>query len=265
VSTHSLISPSNKTDSSTSQLIPQELQELIINRHSDPADWPAIAQTCQLLKNIIRGHNPSHLSESAHSALTQSVTGLITTMDSSTSPSVSSPSSSGDHTPTSTSTELSSPEEQDWILEVTPAMISRLSSLPHCSSGATLPSLPTELQLEIFSYLDQIDSTCLGLTSRRTYTIYRAIHGTKMPLNTRRNGPNKLEAAWEVVGKHMCQHCGMYRCELHAHIKSWMPAGLEYCTMKRTFGLPAKEGASATCYRGKPSKPRRCGRHPVRT
>jgi hypothetical protein len=241
------------------------LQEYIVGQHLDPTDWPAISQTCSLFRKIGQGEASSQLGESVHSALTQSVTGLITTMDSTTSTSTSSPSSSGDHTPSSTDTEMRSPEEQDWVLEVTPDMIARLSSLPRRRSGASLPTLPTELQFEIFSYLDQIDSACLGLTSPRSYEIFRAIHGTKMPLNTRRNGPNKLEAAWEVVGKQMCEHCGIYRCELHKHIKSWMPEGLEYCNMKRNFGVPAKDGANATCYRGKPSKPRRCGRHPVRT
>ncbi|KAF4624429.1 hypothetical protein G7Y89_g13743 [Cudoniella acicularis] len=166
----------------------------------------------------------------------------------------------------STDTDMSSsPEEEEWELKITPDMIQRLFRLPENKSGATLITLPTELQLEIFSYLDKIDSTCLGLASPRTYEVYRAIHGTKMPLNTRRVGPNLLEAAWELVGRQECQHCGVYRCELHQHIKSWMPKELEYCSMKLNFGIPAGEGANLTCYRGKPSKPRRCGRHPLRT
>ncbi|KAG9234366.1 hypothetical protein BJ875DRAFT_15513 [Amylocarpus encephaloides] len=156
-------------------------------------------------------------------------------------------------------------QEQEWEFHVTPDMIRHLASLPQYQQGKTLPTLPTELQLEIFSHLDKIDSACLGLSSPSTYTIFRAIHGTKMPLNTRRSGPNKLEAAWEVIGASPCQHCGMFRCELHQHIKEWMPKDLEYCTMKRSFGLPAHVDANATCFRGKPSKPRRCGRHPVRT
>jgi hypothetical protein len=168
--------------------------------------------------------------------------------------------------PVSTDTEMTlSPEEEEWKFQITPEIMRRLALLPQRNHGPTLPSLPTELQLEIFSYLDKIDSCCLGLTSRSSYVIYRAIHGTKMPLNTRRIGPNKLEAAWEVVGKHECAHCGMYRCELHAHIKSWMPKQLEYCAMKVNFGLPAPNNAHANCYRGKPSKPKRCGRHPLRT
>lgn len=160
---------------------------------------------------------------------------------------------------------MSSPEESEWEFKVTPDMIRRLSLLPKSKSSATLSSLPAELQLEIFSHLDKIDSVCLGLTSQRAYDICRAIYGTKMPLNTRRIGPNSLESAWEVVGKQECKQCGMFRCELWKHIKTWMPKELEYCAMKQNFGSPARPGAAESCYRGKPSKPRRCGRHPVRT
>ncbi|CAG8951600.1 hypothetical protein HYFRA_00007516 [Hymenoscyphus fraxineus] len=166
----------------------------------------------------------------------------------------------------STDTEPDTPEEDRYLFKLTPEIIKRLVlSLGKGSNGATLAQLPTELQLQIFSYLDPIDATCLGLTSPAYYTVYRTIYGTKMPLNTRRPGPNALEAAWEVVGKQECNHCGMYRCELHQHIKSWMPKELEYCSMKRNFGLPADDEAKPNCFRGKPSKPRRCGRHPVRT
>lgn len=37
----------------------------------------------------------------------------------------------------------------------------------------------------------------------------------------------------------------------------------EYCGMKGSFGARGKEGTE--CWRGKPSKPRRCGKHPERT
>jgi hypothetical protein len=44
-----------------------------------------------------------------------------------------------------------------------------------------------------------------------------------------------------------------------------MPKELEYCAFKQNFGIPAGNNAHASCYRGKPSKPKRCGRHPLRT
>jgi hypothetical protein len=162
-------------------------------------------------------------------------------------------------------TDMTSPEEDEWEFKVTPDMMRRLSLLPQSNPSATLSTIPTELQLEIFSHLDKIDSVCLGLTCLRAYNIYRAIYGTKMPLNTRRIGPNSLESAWEVVGKQQCKQCGMFRCELWQHIKTWMPKELEYCSMKQNFGSAARPGAAESCYRGKPSKPRRCGRHPIRT
>jgi len=149
--------------------------------------------------------------------------------------------------------------------EITPEIARRLSVLPQIREGPALHTLPTELHLEIFSYLDKIDSTCLGLSSRNLYLVFRALHGTKMPLNTRRIGPNRLESAWEFLGKQECKHCGMYRCELYRHIGTWMGDDVEYCAMKRNFGIKAPNGAADGCYRGKPSKPKRCGRHPLRT
>ena len=157
------------------------------------------------------------------------------------------------------------PSEDEWEFEITPEVVRRLSLIPPRNHDATLEFLPTELQFMIFKELDKIDSCCLGLAHPNLYVVHRAIHGTKMPLNTRRIGPNSLESAWEVVGRQECKQCGVYRCELHAHIKTWMPANLEYCAMKQNFGFPARNGAPDTCYRGKPSKPRRCGRHPTRT
>ncbi|TVY20366.1 hypothetical protein LARI1_G001052 [Lachnellula arida] len=175
-------------------------------------------------------------------------------------------SDSDNETLASTDTEISpSPEEEGWAFKQTPELITRLALLPQYKDSASLPNLPTELQLEIFGYLDKIDACCLGLSSARAYGIFRAIHGTKMPLNQRRSGPNPFEAAWEVVGKRECKQCGIYRCELHEHIKSWMPKELEYCSMKQNFGLPADTEAKPSCFRGKPSKPHRCGRHPLRT
>jgi hypothetical protein len=162
-------------------------------------------------------------------------------------------------------TDATSAEDDEWEFKITPDMMRRLSLLPQQQNPvATLTTIPTELQIEIFSHLDKIDSVCLGLTCRRAYSVYRAVYGTKMPLNTRRIGPNSLESAW-VSGKQECKQCGAARCELWKHIRTWMPPNLEYCSMKQNFGSPARPGAAESCFRSKPSKPRRCGRHPVRT
>lgn len=167
---------------------------------------------------------------------------------------------------------MSSPydEEGPFNFDITADLTRRLSLLPTHRTKASLPHIPTELQLQIFSYLDKIDSTCLGLAHPTTYMMFRSIYGLKMPLNQRRSGPNNLERAWEVVGKQECRHCGVYRCELYKHIQEWMQGSgpkktdLEYCNMAMKFGH-AGEGHSENCFRVKPSKPRRCGKHPVRT
>jgi hypothetical protein len=174
--------------------------------------------------------------------------------------------SGSDYDISTVDTGATTPEEEAWVLKITPDIVRRLSCLPKVRSGPTLETLPNELLLEIFSHLDKIDSTCLGLASPKIYPIYRAIHGVKMPLNTRRIGPNSLESCWFALdNKKQCKQCGIFRCELHQHIKTWMPKGLDYCAFKQNFGVAAGEHSNATCYRGKPSKPKRCGRHPLRT
>ncbi|KAL5346113.1 hypothetical protein ACLOAV_009145 [Pseudogymnoascus australis] len=126
----------------------------------------------------------------------------------------------------------------------------------------TLSSLPTELHLLVFSSLDPIDSTCLGLTSRHFYTAYRTLHRSRIPLNQRRRGPNKLESTWAVLGPVTpCRYCGIYRCELHMHIREFMPGRYEYCAVRGVFGLRAGEGAKDWCFRSNPPKPMMCGRH----
>lgn len=225
----------------------------------------SLARTCVDFANLcVRVHGPRVLNHSpATTAL--SITGPLSASVSFASTS-SSPTSSDDDSHLNSDTDMtSSPEEEEWEFQITPDLIKRLSLLPLRYQGRTLPTLPTELHLEIFSYLDQIDSCSLGLASPTLYDVFRAIHGIKMPLNTRRIGPNPLESAWEVVGKQECPQCGIYRCELHEHIKTWMPRHFEYCALKQNFGLPASEDASETCYRCKPSRPKRCGRHPLRT
>ncbi|KAH8685637.1 hypothetical protein BGZ60DRAFT_522923 [Tricladium varicosporioides] len=253
-------------------MLPADIQQHIIGFIDSPLDVYNLARTCkQLAGRYGLQHNHAQVAaDFPQFKNLAAVTGLAPSMPSVSFATPVASSASSAHADydslNSTDTDMtSSPEEEEWEFEVTPDMMQRLSRLNQEKSGATLATLPTELHLEIFSYLDKIDSCCLGLASPRTYDVFRAIHGTKMPLNSRRIGPNNLEAAWELVGKQECRHCGIYRCELHKHIKSWMPADLEYCTMKLNFGFPAGEGANLTCYRGKPSKPRRCGRHPLRT
>ncbi|KAL2264940.1 hypothetical protein VTJ83DRAFT_7450 [Remersonia thermophila] len=164
---------------------------------------------------------------------------------------------------------------------------------PDYDHGLSLMGLPAELHYVIMSFLDPIDSTCLGLTSKHFYAMHRRLHGT-VPLTARRDGPNDLEWAWHwagsvvpkegpargtprgapggqeektalarlrVRGHGYCRMCGVTRCELHKHVQEWVGEGLEYCSVKQKFGPVAPEGARSYCYMSRPGDPSRCGRH----
>ncbi|KAK1750829.1 hypothetical protein QBC47DRAFT_87630 [Echria macrotheca] len=158
--------------------------------------------------------------------------------------------------------------------------------IPKTSTGLTLLDLPAELHFAILDFLDPIDSTCLGLTNKHFYSIHRRMRG-KVPLSTRREGPNELEWAWHLAGNVVrppstedkdknalaklrvrgqgyCRKCGVTRCELQKHIQTWMGDGAEYCSIKQKFGQAAPAGAKPYCYMSKPGDPERCGRHWIR-
>lgn len=125
------------------------------------------------------------------------------------------------------------------------------------SSSPFLTGIPTELHLLIFSHLDLIDSTCLGLTNTYFYNLQKALNDT-VTLHTRRKG-----CAWELQGKQVCRHCGVHKCHLHMHLREWMPTTHEYCAIRQVYCLRATEGSKTFCYRNNPLKPEMCGRHPV--
>ncbi|KAI0007932.1 hypothetical protein F4779DRAFT_482854 [Xylariaceae sp. FL0662B] len=147
-------------------------------------------------------------------------------------------------------------------------------------TAITLSDLPPELHFAIFDFLDPIDSTCLGLTSKHFYAIHRRIHG-KVPLSARREGPNDMEWVWRNAGPWVpsgankqnslamlsprgqvyCRKCRTARCELHNHIKEWAGDKIEYCEVTQKFGSAASKNAKAFCYRSSPRHPHRCGRH----
>ncbi|KAM3476296.1 hypothetical protein MY8738_007000 [Beauveria namnaoensis] len=64
-----------------------------------------------------------------------------------------------------------------------------------------------------------------------------------------------------VKGQVYCRKCGIARCELHRHIKSWMGDGYQYCEITERFGRPAPDGAKSYCFMSSPKDRRRCGRH----
>jgi hypothetical protein len=164
----------------------------------------------------------------------------------------------------------------------------------------SITDLPSELLYATFDFLDLIDSTCFGLTSKHFYAIHRDLHGF-VSLSSRRHGPNDLEWAWRLAG-HLIQHpnhprsadtvvvtsmitgtakgqalarlwphkqvycrkCGTSRCELHRHLREWMGTDSgrsEYCHCTQRFGPPASEGVRGFCYMPSPKKPHHCGRH----
>ncbi|KAH7149522.1 hypothetical protein B0J13DRAFT_307550 [Dactylonectria estremocensis] len=154
---------------------------------------------------------------------------------------------------------------------------------PQPPKDFTLLDLPSELHYAIFDFLDPIDSVCFGLTNSNFYDIHRRMHGA-VPLSSRYSGPNDLEWAWRgagplvhpkdqtvakdnamdqmrVKGQIYCRKCGISRCELHRHVKSWMGEGYEYCSIKEMYGKPAGEDAKTYCYMKSPKNPHRCGRH----
>ncbi|KXH38588.1 hypothetical protein CNYM01_10831 [Colletotrichum nymphaeae SA-01] len=167
----------------------------------------------------------------------------------------------------------------------------------------TITDLPPELHHTIIDFLDPIDSTCLGLTSRYFYALHRRRHGT-VQLATRRPGPNDQQCAWRsasamsvvksidatkamivtdltddntLANEHpilhpqpqppsCCEKCGLERCELQRHIRDWFPPDHEYCTISEkyvTLGLHREK--EEFCHRRSPRNSSLCGKHHPRS
>lgn len=171
---------------------------------------------------------------------------------------------------------LPSPQRSWSVMDYEPIPI-----LQRPGEKLQLVHLPPELHFAIFDFLEDIDSACLGLTSKHFYVIHRRLHGT-VPLSVRREGPNDMEWAWRLArpliaagqskekamasvllprGQVYCRKCGISRCELHKHIQEWMGSGYEYCEVREKFGPKAPADARKKCYRSSPRHPHRCGRH----
>ncbi|KAH6652652.1 hypothetical protein BKA67DRAFT_536382 [Truncatella angustata] len=171
--------------------------------------------------------------------------------------------------------ELHGPQRSYSVMDYVP-----LPVLQRPGEKLQLVHLPPELHFAIFDFLDDLDSTCLGLTSRHFYYIHRRMRGT-IPLSTRRDGPNDMEWIWRLAGPLIakghseesavnsvlprgqvyCRKCGVSRCELHKHMQEWMGPGYEYCEVRQKFGPMAPADAKRNCYRSSPRHPHRCGRH----
>jgi hypothetical protein len=150
-----------------------------------------------------------------------------------------------------------SPYEGSLNSQCVPDLHSSFTQASSEPPNSHLLNIPTELHLLIFSHLDPIDGTCLGLTNAHFYNLHKVLNGT-VTLSTRRKG-----RAWEFLTKQECRFCAVHRCQLHMHLRDWMPAKYEYCAIKQVYGLKAQEGTKKYCYRSNPLKPGKCGRHPV--
>ena len=158
---------------------------------------------------------------------------------------------------------------------------------PAPSSNLTVLDLPPELHYAVIDQLDPLDSVCFGLAHPRLWAVHRRKH-PRVALSARYTGPNDREWAWRgallppsssnvsaaaedgngadlarmrTKGQVYCRKCGISRCELHRHLRGWMPEGWEYCEIRESFGRPPAEGAKASCTRSSPKNPNRCGRH----
>jgi hypothetical protein len=84
------------------------------------------------------------------------------------------------------------------------AVTAKIQKLP----SPTLQTLPTKIQVEIFNYLRDAHSACLGVTCKQFYSIY-----------------------WELHGKVGLQAKTLNRARfftLHAGLKDWMGPDMEH-------------------------------------
>lgn len=85
----------------------------------------------------------------------------------------------------------------------------------HYSKTSVL-SLSTEIYIQIFSYLDPVHSTCLGLIARRLYKVHFALR-RKVPLDS-------CTYECPIPSTNLCT-----LCFLHTHLQDWRPRNLTYC------------------------------------
>jgi len=89
--------------------------------------------------------------------------------------------------------------------------------------SSLLPSLPTEALLQIFSYLDPVHSTCLGLACRRLYNVYSLNH-RKIPLDA-------FTYDCPIPDSNLSTMCYLFH-----HLEDWKPAHLMHCWRCHKFG-----------------------------
>jgi hypothetical protein len=112
-----------------------------------------------------------------------------------------------------------------------------------------LTDLPAELHYVIFDFLDPIDSTCFGLTSKHFYTIHRRLHGT-VPLTARRDGPNDLEWAWHLAGNIVRKNPAVVAATVDSGSGSSQEGAAEAASLIRGLGQKEKNALSRLRVRG---------------
>ncbi|RDL39267.1 uncharacterized protein BP5553_03607 [Venustampulla echinocandica] len=112
----------------------------------------------------------------------------------------------------------------------------------------TLLYMPIAVLGKLFSLLNPIDATCLSLASKVLYNIPPRLKDQKLPsqmdtstlytypaVHLLAGSPfSKTPIERRLVSARGCTHCVPVRyfpahCELHFHLKSWMPKHLRYC------------------------------------
>ncbi|KAH8766566.1 hypothetical protein BGZ57DRAFT_930399 [Hyaloscypha finlandica] len=83
-------------------------------------------------------------------------------------------------------------------------------AIMNTSTSSRIASIPSELQLEIFSYLDPVSSTCLGLTCKKLYSLSKKVRGA-----------TKLNAVYWVPGGRSFNYLGDL-------LEKWAGQNLEY-------------------------------------
>jgi hypothetical protein len=92
-----------------------------------------------------------------------------------------------------TSTELAKPPDTNIVKGRKPVLV----------------TLPPEIHLIIFRYLDRCSSTCLALASKRLYPIHKSIRGTRIPLAAyctladNKTGKHLYKLIWDWMGEDM--------------------------------------------------------------
>jgi hypothetical protein len=90
----------------------------------------------------------------------------------------------------------------------------------------TLINLLLEMQIKVFSHLDLVDGTMLGLTCKALYTVYRVAMKVQVP-----NGFVSLSAR-HIVGD--------FNPRLATILRDWFPSTLVYSWHADKFGAPEK-------------------------